>query len=227
MPISNEYKAPFACNQYYHILFRSIDGIPLFKSELERRFFLEKWQRFLTMLLETWAFSQLDNHVHLIVRIRDQQEIIGQLNKLSAEAKTKSMSRYLMQPIESLLDEVSERQVNSFMVSYANTYNNRSERRGGVFQQPFRRSIITEESHLQQAIIYTHANAQKHGLVSDFKLHNHNSYRMILDKNEEFVSANAVLDFFEGIKQFISVHTEQVAYFYNHHWPSSKLEADS
>jgi len=79
---------------------------------------------------------------------------------------------------------------------------------------------------LQQAIVYVHANAQKHQLVSDFKEHVYNSYREILSGESLYVDSKAVIDFFDGEEKFISIHKEQVAYFYANQWPASRLEID-
>jgi putative transposase len=226
MPIPAQYKAPFEFTSHYHLLFRSIDGIPLFKSINEKQFFLEKWKRFTDFIFETWAYCLLENHVHIIVKIKSAEEIELGLTKLPNESKTKSINQFLETKTAELFETVAERQLNSFMVSYANTYNNIIERKGGVFQQPFRRSLIFEDAHLQQAIVYVHANAQKHGLIKDFQEHNYNSYHDIIDGNESIVNAEAVLTFFGGIEKFISIHNEQVAYFYKHQWPDSKLEIE-
>jgi putative transposase len=226
MPIPKQFKAPFEFQKHYHILFRSIDGIPLFKTEKEHLFFLEKWKRFTDPVFETWAYSLLDNHTHFIIKVKQQEEVIQMLSDLKEDAKTKVIREFLEKKEDSQIGPIIERQVNSFMVSYANTYNNIIERKGGLFQQPFRRSLIATETHLQQAIVYVHANAQKHRLVKDFKTHRFNSYHAILERNESIVNSTAVLNFFDGIDKFISIHSEQVAYFYKHQWPDSKLEVE-
>lgn len=148
--------------------------------------------------------------------------------QLPLEERTKSIIRFLEKPEEALplADEVAERQINRFLVSYTNTYNNLIVRKGGVFQQPFRRSLIAEEAHLQQAIIYVHANAQKHQLVNDFKTHVYNSYNEILSGESLLIDAGMVIYFFGGKEKFISLHQEQVAYFYTNQWSASKLEID-
>ena len=51
---------------------------------------------------------------------------------------------------------------------------------GGLFQSPFKRSLINGDDHLQQAIIYVHANAKKYGLIKDFRMYAHSSYHEIL-----------------------------------------------
>lgn len=226
MPIPEQFKAPFEFQKYYHILFRSIDGIPLFKTEKERMFFLEKWKRFTDPVFETWAYSLLDNHTHFIIKVKQQAEVIQTLSALTEDTKTKAIREFLEKKEGSMIGPIIERQINSFMVSYTNTYNNIIERKGGLFQQPFRRSIIASDAHLQQSIVYVHANVQKHGLQNDFKLHPYNSYHTILEGNSTLINTEAVRDYFGGIDEFISIHSEQVAYFYKHQWPDSKLEVD-
>ncbi|MBY0476527.1 MAG: hypothetical protein K2Q24_02705 [Chitinophagaceae bacterium] len=226
MPVPEQFKAPFEFQQHYHILFRSIDGIPLFKTDKEHLFFLEKWKRFTDPVFDTWAYSLLDNHTHFIIQVKQQVEIIQLLRALTGDETTKAIKEFLDKK-KSLIGPVIERQINSFMVSYANTYNNFIHRKGGLFQQPFRRSAIAGDAHLQQAIVYVHANAQKHGLQNDFKLHPQNSYHTIVEGNNAIINTEAVRNFFGGIDKFISIHSEQVAYFYKHQWPNSKVEIDS
>jgi hypothetical protein len=228
MPTPVQFKAAFGFDHYYHLLFRSIDGIPLFTNQKQSRFFLEKFNRYSKEIFQCWAYSLLDNHAHFIIKVKPEELVKKKIIELSVDERTKAMIRLLEKPGKEfmLFDEVAERQINRFMVSYANTYNNFSERKGGVFQQPFRRSLIAEETHLLQAVIYVHANAQKHQLFSDFKDHPFNSYQEILSGDSILIDSKILIDFFGGKENYINLHKEQVAYFYTNQWPSSKLEID-
>ena len=117
-----------------------------------------------------------------------------------------------------------ERQMNSFLVSFANYTNNKYKRKGGLFQKPFRRIQVAGDIHLQQAIIYVHANAQKHNIVKDFKDHPYNSYSAIANNDISFTEGINVLTFFGGMEKFKSIHKSEVDYYYTNNWPSSKLE---
>jgi putative transposase len=214
MPTPEEFKAPFYFNRHYHVLFRSIDGVKLFKNDKERIFFLEKWKRFISITADLWAYSLLDNHTHFIIKTNTQEQVLHQLQQLNTEQKTKAIDQFLKTPSEELFRPIMERQVNSFLVSYTNTYNNYIQRKGGLFQQPFRRLFINDEAHLQQAIIYTHANAQKHGLVKSFLDHLWHSYHAIIKDDATYVNTKAVLDFFGGKLKFEQVHKQQIDYFY-------------
>lgn len=117
-----------------------------------------------------------------------------------------------------------ERQVNRFLVSYAYYYGAKYNRKGGIFQKPFKHMEINDESYLQQAIIYVNANAQKHKLVNAFKTWPWNAYTACINSDPSYVNIEQVLKFFGSRQQFIDAHTAQVANYYSNAWPNSKLE---
>lgn len=225
MPLSAEFKAPFQQHQFYHIVFKSVDGIFLFRNSTDKMIFLQRIQKFACGFVSLLAYNLLDNHTHIIAEIKNKSEIIGYLNQLPEEEKTIAIKKYLDSlEDESILDEMLERQINRLMVSYANTYNNKYKRKGAVFQSPFRRIAISGDVHLQQAIIYVHANEQKHNLTDDFKKSGFTSWRQITGNSTGLVDNEKVLNFFGGMDKFIQLHDEQVEHFYTRNWPSSKLE---
>ena len=225
MPTPTEFKAPFLYNSYYHVVFKSIDGLLLFNSPSDYSLFLDRFKVFTNGLLDIWVYILLQNHVHFIIKIKSSSEIKDYISGLSVEHQTVAMKKLLAKSKdEKLLDLVIERQVNSFMVSYVNTVNNKNNKQGGFFQKPFRRVLIVDDAHLQQAIIYVHANAQKHQLTDDFTKYRLSSYHEIITGLSVLVNSKAVLTFFNGIEKFIETHRLQVAYFYSNNWPSSKIE---
>ncbi len=125
---------------------------------------------------------------------------------------------------ETGLNEMLERQMNSFLVSYANYYNNRYDRKGGLFQKPFRRIEISDDTYLQQAIIYTNANAQKHHIINDFSRYPHSSYQDLIHDRGTWLARTEVIDFFGSKEKFEELHKAQVEYYYTKGWPSSNLE---
>jgi REP-associated tyrosine transposase len=225
MPTPAQYKSPFSPECYYHVVFRSVDGVMLFHTDENRIYFLQKFSFYFKPVSTCLAYCLLENHVHFIIRVRSLSSLKENILLISPEAQTMSMKKFLENPgCVDIVENVLERQVNSFMVSYANAYNKRFSRKGNLFQSPFRRVEIKEDSHLQQAIIYVHANAQKHKFIKDFKDHRYNSYWEIIKGDCSNVQINEVLHFFGGKEQFIKIHQQQVDHFYNKGWPSSRLE---
>jgi putative transposase len=226
MPISRDFKSPFYCNQYYHLVFKCIDGLLLFRNDFNRTFFLERFLFFTKSVFNCQAYCLLDNHVHFIVSVKENKALQQSLAEIPDKVRTIAMKKFLLTPENELLtDELVERQVNRFMVSYANAYNRMHVRQGSLFQF-FRRSTINEDAHLQQAIIYVHANAQKHGLIKDYRTYPYTSYNEIITGKSFFVNVAGVLHFFGGTERFIEQHQQQVEYFYSNNWPSSRNEVD-
>jgi putative transposase len=224
MPTPAKYKAPFYPDSYYHIIFKSIDGVALFRTEENFNYFLQKFSLYLHVVCDCLAYCLLSNHVHFVVHVKTKEALLDSILSITKENRTVSMSRFLDEPEKvDNVDALIERQINSFMVAYTNAINNIYNRKGGLFQSPFRRAEIKEESHLQQAIIYTHANAQKHGIIKDFKEYKHSSYWEVIHSVSTYVNADKVLQFLGGMDKFIEQHQMQVDNFYSKGWPSSKL----
>jgi putative transposase len=223
MPTPPEFKAPFRPECFFHIVFKSIDGVLLFREDKDYHVFLQRFQQFTNSVLDVWSYSLLSNHTHHIIKIKPLTAVLENIKKLSDQ--TLAMKSLLAdQNNEQLFDGMIERQMNSFLVSFANYTNNKYNRKGGLFQKPFRRIEVADDIHLQQAIIYVHANGQKHNIVLDFKEHPYNSYFPILKNDTSFIDVNNVLNFFDGPEKFAAIHKSQVDYYYGGNWPFSKLE---
>ncbi|MFZ1370776.1 MAG: hypothetical protein WAR78_10350 [Ferruginibacter sp.] len=223
MPTPPEYKAPFRPDCFYHIVCKSVDGIFLFKEDIDYQVFLQRFQQFTNSVLNVWSYDLLSNHTHHIVKIKTMPAVLENINNVSVQ--TLAMKALLAdQNNEQLFDIMIERQMNSFLVSFANYTNNKYYRKGGLFQKPFRRIEVADDNHLQQAIIYVHANVQKHNIVLDFKDHPFSSFQPILNNDTSFVDVNNVLGFFGGIEKFTTIHKNQVDHYYSVNSPSSKLE---
>ncbi len=176
-------------------------------------------------MVDIWSYCLISNHTHHVVRIKSVETIVQFIDGMIPENTTDAMKAFFADTAnESRFNKMIERQMNSFLASYANFINNKYSRVGGIFQKPFKRIQIEEESHLQQAIIYTNANAQKHKLTDDFKQYPFASYALILQNDQYLVDSKSVLTFFNGIEKFKLIHEELVAYYYQRDWPDSKLE---
>ena len=225
MPTPPELKAPFLPDSFYHMVCKSIDGILLFNEANDFKIYRERFFEFTHSFIETWSYSLLGNHSHHVVKTKTTEQIVDIFTFKQPDKVTLATCAFLKNPIdERLFGAMIERQMNSFLVSYANYYNNKYMRKGGLFQKPFKRLLISDDFHLEQAIIYTHANAQKHGLIKDYRTHKQSSYRGILSGDNVFLAAGAVLKFFGSRDEFEIKHLNQVEHYYTHSWPSSKLD---
>lgn len=225
MPIPVKFKAAFFPGATYHLLFRSIDGLLLFQDSRDYLLFLSQYATYFRPILDTLSYCLLNNHSHFIVQVKERKELIEELSIIPKKYKTILMNKVLSDGTNDfLIDQMIERQVNSFMSSYVHLKNRNSDRKGGLFQSPFRRSFITDDAHLAQSVIYVHANAEKHGLVKDFKQYPHSSYQEILSGHSTNVCVKKVLDFFGGRERYIEMHKLQVDLFYKQTGTNSTLD---
>ena len=225
MPTSINLKAQFYPNEFYHIVCKSIDGVLLFNDDTDNQIFNQRFKKFSGDFFDIWSYCHIPNHTHHVIKIKSIDAINEFIEKLPALNVSVAMQAFYIDNENTILfNSMISRQMNSFLVSYANYINNKYNRKGGVFQKPFKRIKIENDAHLQQAIIYTNANAQKHGMVADYKDYKYSSYIQTLQNDQYYIDSKSVIHFFNGIENFLSIHDLQVAYFYQHNWPDSKLE---
>ena len=219
MPTPLKYKAPLHADHHYHLIFRSVDGVQLFREPCNHVFFLQRFRLYLRPVLSTIAYCLLENHAHFIVKIKSIEALKKSIAKLPEERRTKIMCRFLeAEDPETLVNDMILRQINSFMVSYALSYNKFYNRRGGLFHSPCRRVVVKDEAHLRNGIVYVHANAQKHQIVTDFKTYPHSSYHEILANFSSLITIKPVLEFFGGKELFIKTHDEIALHYYMTGW---------
>ena len=84
------------------------------------------------------------------------------------------------------------------------------KRTGPLFEKPFKRIEVKEESYFSQLISYIHRNPEHHGLVNDFKVYPHSSYWSLLVNQPTKLEKQEVLDWFGGSKQYEKFHEMQL-----------------
>ncbi len=98
--------------------------------------------------------------------------------------------------------------------SYAMAFNKMYKRTGNLFYRTFKRIEILRNSQFTHAIVYVHANAQKHALVTDFVLYPWTSYHSIISDKPTKLLRSEVLEWFGGKERFIKIHKDMTDYYY-------------
>jgi putative transposase len=225
MPVRPELIEKFEPGKYYHVVCKAIAGKKLFHSDANKLFFLKRYRDLVAPFVKTLAYNLLDNHVHLVIKTIPVTLLTDILRAEPPETVTKTQLRFLgSSEKEVLYHELTEQQFNRLFISYVRALNIQLKTSGHLFERPFKRIAIHDEAHLQQAIIYVHANEQKHGLVNDFTRSAFSSYHNIINKHTDIADSAYVLNFFGSVDLYRNVHATQVKWFYSQGWPSSKLE---
>lgn len=115
-------------NCFYHVYNRAIGSETLFQEEKNYLFFIEKWQKYLLLYLNIWAYCLMPNHFHFLVKIKNEEDIPAQDLK----------------GFENLSGLLSKK-FSDFFNSYAKSYNKIYDRQGSLFQKPFKRIKVDSE----------------------------------------------------------------------------------
>ena len=179
---------------FYHIYNRGNNRENIFFEEKNYYYFLEKYDKYLSNHLETYAYCLLPNHFHLLVRVKE---------KTSKAFET--FPEWVASPEVSHLSPL-EKAFKDFFITYAKAINSAYDRTGSLFQYKFKRKIIDKQKYLTRLIVYIHLNPIRLGLCkhpSDWKF---SSYNSILSTYSTKVKKEVVLDWFGRKGDFIELH---------------------
>ena len=188
---------PINGDTFYHVYNRGINGESIFKEARNYQYFLNLYHKYISPVADTYAYCLLNNHFHMLVRTRAAEEILTVLGK-NKKDKQKSLSFYI------------SNQFAKFFNSYAQAINKSSGRTGGLFETPFRRIEVNEDSYFSELVWYIHCNPQKHGLVSDFKNYPYSSYKSHLSEKPTKLMREDVISWFGDKEGCIKFHERNI-----------------
>lgn len=203
MPINTKYLAKFRYGHVYHIFNRTNNKETLFRNHENHLRFLNQFVYYIVPIADVFAWTLLPNHFHFLIRIKSSEEITDFIKSLPRQFQTKSQRIFLE---NGDISKLSEMEFKRFFTSYAMLYNKMHGRKGNLFNRPFRRVLISENRHFTKAIIYIHANAQKHKLVKDFTDYQWTSFHEIVNKGTTFLLKDELLEWFGGLDDFKNAH---------------------
>ena len=210
----------------YHI-FNHANGFEnVFREKENYRFFLEKYQLYVTPIAETYAYCLMPNHFHLVVRIQKREVIEAVItNKTSshvtADADTSGLNLSKVQNVgqvqfsDSEIEKFLSKQFSNLFSCYTQSLYKVFNRMGSLFIKNFKREVITDRSHFINAIIYTHRNPVHHGFCKTFGDWSYSSYPEILYGIKSFVESEKLLKITGGFDSFIELHSKNLARFEN------------
>ena len=71
MATAEHYHTKFEEGKFYHVYNRSVDKKVMFRNADNYRYFLVKYDQYLSGVVDTYAYCLLGNHFHLLVRVQD------------------------------------------------------------------------------------------------------------------------------------------------------------
>lgn len=174
----------------FHIYNRGVNGAKVFYEEKNYGYFLQQYAKYVHPYVETFAYCLLSNHFHFFIRVLPDE----QLEKLISKKMKKPTYWHVSNALS------------SFLQSYTRAMNKMYERTGHLFESPFRRIAVTDETYFSRLISYIHHNPEKHGLIEDFRLYPYSSYQAHLSDRPSRLKREEVLRWFGGREGYVNFH---------------------
>ena len=216
-------------NQTYHI-FNHANGFEnIFTEDENYRFFLEKYQQYIVPIAETYSYSLMPNHFHLVVRIR-RKEVIEELIRSKSNfaathfSNTDNFSKVSFDfgkvPVvnndrtsDEDIEKFLSKQFSNMFSSYTQSFNRMYKRRGSLFIKNFKREVILDKEYFLNAIVYTHRNPIHHGFCTAYTDWSYTSYCEITSQKSEIVEVHKLLKVFGSKGLFVEEHQQNLAKF--------------
>lgn len=177
--------------KYYHIYNRGINGENLFKENRNHEHFLNLYSKHIDPIAETYAWCLLKNHFHLLVRIKNFEE----LTKNQEEFELKK----IIAPHQSF---------GNLFNAYTKAINKSFNRHGALFERPFKRKLIDNERYLQTVIKYIHFNPVNHGFCIHPIEYPWSSYTSCISDKPTKLQREKVISFFGNLENFKNCHSQ-------------------
>ena len=168
---------PLLPDQYFHIYNRGNNGENIFIEERNYHYFLLLISKHLLPICNVLAYCMLKNHFHLVVKTKEKQT-------------EKNISKAF----------------SNLFNAYAKAINKAHNRTGSLFENRFKRIIITDEDYLKNLIIYLHLNPENHKFIGHFKNYKHSSYSEYVSQKDGLISKETGISLFDSVDNFAAVH---------------------
>ena len=201
-------KPEYSPLEIYHIFNHANGWENIFLIEENYHYFLRKYAEKLHDVVETLAYCLLPNHFHLLVRVRNSEELDSVVQK-----KEKVNHQTLFSSNDSMevkYHKVVRRQFHNFLSGYAKAFNKYHNRKGSLLRQNTRRKIVGDDSYLRNVIVYLHLNPVLHGFTSFPEDWPHSSYHAYTSNKKTKLSRTEVLNWFGGKEAFIAFHQQRL-----------------
>ena len=177
---------------FYHIYNRGNNSEKIFFSEENYAYFLKLLTKYIFPVADIYAYCLLNNHFHILVRIKEKNEIEINKLKFSTVEKPKEVS--------------ASRQFSHFLNAYSQAVNKKYARTGSLFEKRFVRKRISDNHYLRQVILYINTNPLKHNLVEKPKDYKWSSYNSHISNAKTKLKRKEVIELFDDVENFVLCH---------------------
>ena len=211
---------PLEYSKYYHVYNHGINSCELFSEKANYEYFLRLYDKYIPLIADTYAWCLMGNHFHLLVRIKEEEEMkylppkilnpdrserpcqVAGRNDPSGSERPDGVLYTKKMPLP-------ERQFGHLCNAYTKAFNKKYKRTGSLFESPFRRKEITNENYFKYLIYYIHHNPVHHGFTEDMIEYPWSSYLTILSPKKTQLKRQEIIEWFDDKENFKYFHKQQ------------------
>ena len=145
----------------------------------------------------------MPNHFHFAVRIKSDEELIAFFKKDLTGFENLSG---LVNKIPNLISK----QFSNLFNSYSKAFNKQQNRRGTLFEKPFKRSHIDSDEYFRNMIPYIHFNPVHHGFVKDLRDWPYSSFESFFTDKASNLQRKEVITWFDSKENFFLQHKVEI-----------------
>jgi len=184
---------PLENGKYYHIYNRGNNGIDLFYETENYNHFLRLFEKYIDPIAETFAWCLMKNHFHILVYIKETNEIDTTKLEYSSTDKPKNIS--------------ASKQFSNLFNAYTLAMNKRYNRTGSLFEKNFKRKVVSSENYFRKLIFYIHNNPVHHRFTEHIVEYPWTSYGTIISTKQTKLQRNRVIECFNDLENFKYFHS--------------------
>jgi len=186
---------PLVKGNYYHIYNRGNNGTDLFLENENYSHFLRLYEKYINPVADTFAWCLMKNHFHILVYLKEDQEI--NIKELSYST------------VESPKEINHSKQFSHLFNSYTQAINKRYDRTGSLFEKPFERKLVSSEKYFNNLVYYIHHNPVHHGFVDKISEYPWSSYDTMISIKPTKLKREKIIENFDSLENFIYYHNKE------------------
>ncbi len=188
----------------YHIYNRANGNEKLFVSDDNYLFFLNRYQKYLNRFLDTFCYCLMPNHFHLLVRVKEFDEI--EQPDLRDLTGFQNLSGLSDAEKETHLSDLISKQFSNCFNSYSKAFNKQQGRKGNLFMRPYKRKKVEDEAYFRKLAHYIHYNPIAAGLTKDFSWR-YSSYQALVSAQNTQLCREEIIALFNDLENFKYTHS--------------------
>lgn len=213
-----DYHVPLIADNMYHILSHATGSDDLFIEPNDYNSFLNRFDKYISPVADTFAYSLIPNHFHFQMQIKSY----GQLFDLRMQYKDAGFVKGGNDLIDlegpgSLLafeggwqPKFVMQQFSNMLNGYAKYFNRKYDRKGSLFIDYMRRIEIKSDSQYTGTLFYIHKNPVHHGCCKEISDWKWSSYNTILSQSPTKIQRDKVIEWFGSVEKFIEYHAQPI-----------------